>query len=953
MQRCFLLSALLLGCAHALKSIALTSGIACSESMGTCMDAKFPSTTLTTLIDNGIVTLPPSDGATGDAVERVYYRDNLQYLTNTSDIYANGYDYSMTYKPNYDDAYESLLDGEDGDKKHVVLLKIRGAGQRVVVEDQGSNEVLEDSTGMWKNREIDVTGHFLDRKLDHIAIKTFPPKHYGKVSSQCVESDGNCGQGGNHEMAREAGTLQFAAGWDWSQGIPDRVSGIWDSLTLESRGYVRATSPALQALWIKTGGDGDGNRNNSARVRVSVNMVSASGEHAAKSGVLNFKIGEEVRSLHNFTIANGEVKLASIDFVIDDVKLWWPHTLGEPNLYACEVEFVPHASAYRSDSVQWLGGVRQIRTDIDQTTKGRAFYVNGVKIFLQGGNWIATDCMLQRGGRERYYNEVLLHKFSGMNMIRVWGGSLAERPEFYRAADKLGMLVMQEFGMTGDNNGRWGGDVDWPEDQQNYLNIATDVVLMLRQHPSLMFWCGGNELYSDDGGSPPDYIQWGLRYITSWYDDRFLIMSSMDGGVDGMDMSKHDDNFALVAKDGPYVFLDIERYYSEANPGMLKVPGEIVSFQPEIGASSFPRMRGLERMGLAQDGVFPKKYDVDVPLLWDYHKFEGYAFDKGDSRYDSLYAYGAPKNVSEYAARANLACAQQYQALFEGFTRKMFKDASEGGKSAILLWKSQSPWPALRGFLYDWWLQGVGTLDGVRAGLGSGSSKVQLDLATGRIDVINRGRTALKVGKDAAVSVDMFGYDGAKRSAQLVEFGQNDFNGIVKPTSVASSKESVSWAGLTDEVLFVRLTCPFVEDKETWYWLRRTDEGTFSVDYEELGEWREQGPHADIAGSFLNNSTASNDDNDDDDGWWTSSLKLKVSGPAVMFAPSFEAFDEAGDIILPLLVESKFVVLNDGKEVTLNVKARRRISTMAVDHWASGGSPTIITNDVAATTATK
>ena len=35
-----------------------------------------------------------------------------------------------------------------------------------------------------------------------------------------------------------------------------------------------------------------------------------------------------------------------------------------------------------------------------------------------------------------------------MNLIRVWGGGLAERPEFYDACDQLGMLVHQEVQFT-------------------------------------------------------------------------------------------------------------------------------------------------------------------------------------------------------------------------------------------------------------------------------------------------------------------------------------------------------------------------------------------------------------------------------------------------------------------------------------------------------------------------
>ena len=44
--------------------------------------------------------------------------------------------------------------------------------------------------------------------------------------------------------------------------------------------------------------------------------------------------------------------------------------------------------------------------------------------------------------------EVRMHRDMGLNLIRVWGGGIAERPEFYDAADEMGVLVMQEFWMT-------------------------------------------------------------------------------------------------------------------------------------------------------------------------------------------------------------------------------------------------------------------------------------------------------------------------------------------------------------------------------------------------------------------------------------------------------------------------------------------------------------------------
>ena len=54
---------------------------------------------------------------------------------------------------------------------------------------------------------------------------------------------------------------------------------------------------------------------------------------------------------------------------------------------------------------------------------------------------------------------------AGLNSIRVWGGGVAERTDFYNICDELGLLVYQEFFMTGDNNGRWAGSYDWPENK--------------------------------------------------------------------------------------------------------------------------------------------------------------------------------------------------------------------------------------------------------------------------------------------------------------------------------------------------------------------------------------------------------------------------------------------------------------------------------------------------------
>lgn len=66
--------------------------------------------------------------------------------------------------------------------------------------------------------------------------------------------------------------------------------------------------------------------------------------------------------------------------------------------------------------------------------------MNGEPLFIRGGNWIVSDGLL-RLSEDRYNTDVGFHADMNLNMIRVWGGALAERPEFYNACDKRGILV--------------------------------------------------------------------------------------------------------------------------------------------------------------------------------------------------------------------------------------------------------------------------------------------------------------------------------------------------------------------------------------------------------------------------------------------------------------------------------------------------------------------------------
>jgi hypothetical protein len=90
----------------------------------------------------------------------------------------------------------------------------------------------------------------------------------------------------------------------------------------------------------------------------------------------------------------------------------------------------------------------------------------------------------------------------------------------------------------------------------------------------------------------------------------------------------------------------------------------------------------------------------NVTAAFTFHNYLPYVDNKGR---DHVYSYGTPHNMSGYCFQAQLAQYMQFKNLFEGFQRHMWTYYT-----AMLFWKSQSPWPSFRGFFYDSWLQPTG-----------------------------------------------------------------------------------------------------------------------------------------------------------------------------------------------------------------------------------------------------
>ena len=243
--------------------------------------------------------------------------------------------------------------------------------------------------------------------------------------------------------------------------------------------------------------------------------------------------------------------------VINSPRLWWPVNKGPQNLY--ELKMTVSIDGVVCDSVKTKFGIREITSDTNTPDKSRIFYVNGKRLFIRGTNWI-PEAML-RTSDERTYAELRYTRQSGVNLLRMWGGGIAESDYFFQLCDELGLLVWQEFWMTGDTR--------HPHDKGNYLNNVESTVKRIRNHPSLAYYVASNES-TEVTGTPE-------------------LLNKLDG-TRGYQMQSE---CAGVHDGSPYKQVNpMQHYENTASPRGSRVDG----FNPEYGAPTLPTVEILREM---------------------------------------------------------------------------------------------------------------------------------------------------------------------------------------------------------------------------------------------------------------------------------------------------------------------------------------------------------------------
>ncbi len=458
-------------------------------------------------------------------------------------------------------------------------------------------------------------------------------------------------------------------GWDWGpHGIP---VGMWQPVKLRVSGPLRIDHPYIRTK-IPTPAIAQ------CAIELDVHNLSTESANGEVSGSLNEKeTGKAAAEFHQaVTLGPKESKTVSISVNIQNPRLWWPNGMGKQELYVLHAAVALGGSESERMATQF--GVRELKLveneEIAEFLKkmksqvgseyvlGKVvgsypwtFEVNGKKMFAKGANWIPIDQLL-RLDHSRYDRLLSLARDAGFNLFRVWGGGLYETDDFYQLCDQYGILAWQEF-LSNHNFSKI--------DRENFLEGATSAVLRLRNHPSLTFWCGGNEFDPDDVGSKS-------------------VIDALDSLLKKLDPQREFHRASPYQGDDHHwaVWHDLKPYtdYRVVRP-----------FRSEAGINTFP---------------VPEDYRKFTPptFLWppdttyiEYHGEYNQRFQhlKKLSRYAD--EFGPPTSTDDFIRKSEL-----YQALANSFNMEYCRE-NKFRNSGLLIWQYNDIWPCISWSLVDWY----------------------------------------------------------------------------------------------------------------------------------------------------------------------------------------------------------------------------------------------------------
>ena len=473
----------------------------------------------------------------------------------------------------------------------------------------------------------------------------------------------------------------YQYGWDWGPRIV--TEGIWRPVHLDAWDALRISDFHIAQQHV----DAD-----AAQLQAQVRIES---DRATKAHLtLHWRAPDgHVQTLQRDADLQSGANQISVPLRIANPQRWWPIGYGAQNLYDFHVEVAANGTA--EANADRKAGLRSIelRRQKDRWGKSFAFVVNGVPVFAKGANLIPPDSFPTRVNPQRWQQLLQSTRDANMNMLRVWGGGYYLPDEFYAQADKLGILIWQDF--------MFGGAIP-PADaafRANAKQEAIEQVMRLRDHPSIVLWCGNNEVETgweswDDrkafkktlGTAEREHIEAGMRELFDRVLRDVVAKNAPDVPYWPGTPSSDYDGAANPLDDGDYHYWNV--WSGDALPvsAYLDVTPR---FQSEYGLQSLPALPTIESFAGSQE------LSIDSPALIAHQKY-----DRGHENQRLLLylrrEFGQPKNFDSLIYLSQVMQAEGIELAAEHLR------ASRPHSMGSLYWQLNDVWPGITWSSIDW-----------------------------------------------------------------------------------------------------------------------------------------------------------------------------------------------------------------------------------------------------------
>jgi beta-mannosidase len=376
---------------------------------------------------------------------------------------------------------------------------------------------------------------------------------------------------------------------------------------------------------------------------------------------------------------------------LQNVDLWWPRGYGEPALYDACAELVD-AHGNVLDSCPCRIGLRTAKLEFTEVTTPEepgefVFVVNGVKVFAKGTNWVPLDAFHSRDVQHLKPTFDMLVDLN-CNMVRCWGGNVYESDAFFDLCDEHGVMVWQDFAFA---------CAIYPDDIIPAVrHEAQEVVKRLRNHPSLVLWCGNNEI-------DHTYFWTGMGIDPNTDKISRQVLA---------EVVRQLDPFRSYLPSSPYVGTQVIRRGADGNltpEQHLWGPRDdfkgafytrsLAHFVSEIGYHGCPDRRSLEQM-MDADHLWPWQDNEQwlthavrpLPRMTDYNYRIPLMAKQIAILFDTV-----PDNMDDFILASQISQAEALKFFIERWRQRKWRT------TGILWWNLRDGWPIISDAIVDYY----------------------------------------------------------------------------------------------------------------------------------------------------------------------------------------------------------------------------------------------------------